>query len=291
MKAAPKGAPLPTKPEIRAFLATAQGRVGKTEIARHFGLATEQRPALRQLLSEMKLEASAAPVGKRTFQGGGFRPSAPGRLRSSDASGAPERLPDTGVVEVFGTDPDGDPIARPVAWAGEGKPIVYMHPERRGQTALAPGERVLARLRHLGGDKYEGRTLKRLGKPQERARILGVFQDGRIIPTDRRQKAEWVVPKGEEGGAHGGEIVLAEALPSTGFGLRPARIVERLGQLGEPRSVSLICIHTHGIPDLFTAEAEREAERAEATPLGSRTDLRDIPLVTIDGEDARDFDD
>ena len=268
----PGGAPLPSKSEIRAFLATAQGRVGKTEIARHFGLATEQRPALRQLLSEMKLEASAAPVGKRTLR-------------------APERLPDTGVIEVFGTDPDGDPIARPVNWGGEGKPIVYMHPERRGQPALAPGERVLARLRHLGGDKYEGRTLKRLGKPTERARILGVFQDGRIIPTDRRQKAEWVVPKGEEGGAHGGEIVLAEALPSTGYGLRPARIVERLGVLGEPRSVSLICIHTHGIPDLFTAEAEREAERAKATPLGKRTDLRDTPLVTIDGEDARDFDD
>jgi len=289
VKAAPKGAPLPSKSEIRAFLATAQGRVGKTEIARHFGLATEQRPALRQLLSEMKLEASAAPVGKRTLR-------------------APERLPDTGVVEVFGTDPDGDPIARPVNWGGEGKPIVYMHPERRGQPALAPGERVLARLRHLGGDKYEGRTLKRLGKPTERARILGVFQDGRIIPTDRRQKAEWVVPKGEEGGAHGGEIVLAEALPDwrgdprsaagplrdrsgAGYGLRPARIVERLGVLGEPRSVSLICIHTHGIPDLFTAEAEREAERARATPLGKRTDLRDTPLVTIDGEDARDFDD
>jgi ribonuclease R len=269
---APEGAPLPSKSEIRAFLATAEGRVGKTEIARHFGLGTEQRPALRQLLSEMKLEASAAPVGKRTLR-------------------APERLPDTGVVEVFGTDPDGDPIARPVNWGGEGKPIIYMHPERRGQPALAPGERVLARLRHLGGDKYEGRTLKRLGRPTERARILGVFQDGRIIPTDRRQKAEWVVPKGEEGGAHGGEIVLAEALPSTGFGLRPARIVERLGVLGEPRSVSLICIHTHGIPDLFTAEAEREAERAKATPLGKRTDLRDIPLVTIDGEDARDFDD
>ncbi|MFN3447542.1 MAG: ribonuclease R [Roseococcus sp.] len=265
-------APLPSKAEIRAFLASAEGRLGKTEIARHFGLATDQRPALRQLLSEMKLEASAAPVGKRTLR-------------------APERLPDTGVVEVFGTDPDGDPIARPLAWEGPGKPVIYMLPERRGQTALAPGERVLARLRHLGGDKYEGRTLKRLGRPSERARILGVFQDGRIIPTDRRQKAEWVVPRGEEGGAHGGEIVLAESLPSSGFGLRPARIVERLGRLGEPRSVSLICIHAHGIPELFTAEAEREAERARAVPLGTRTDLRDVPLVTIDGEDARDFDD
>jgi hypothetical protein len=171
--------------------------------------------------------------------------------------------------------PDGDPIARPVTWEGEGKPVIYMHPERRGQPALAPGERVLAKLRHITAEKYEGRTLKRLGRSEDRRRILGVFQDGRIIPTDRRHKAEWTVPPGETGGAHGGEIVLAEALPSTGFGLRPARIVERLGRVGEPRSVSLICIHAHGIPELFTAEAEEQAESARAVPLGKRTDLRD----------------
>ena len=40
--------------------------------------------------------------------------------------------------------------------------------------------------------------------------------------------------------------MLAEALPSTGYGLRPARIVERLGVMGEPKSVSLVCIHAHG---------------------------------------------
>lgn len=284
VKAAPRRDTLPSKAEIREFLATTGGRVSKTEIARHFGLPTEQRPALRQLLSEIKLDGTTAPMGKRSFVGGGTPGAKPVRA-------VRETLPETGVVEIFGTDPDGDPIARPLNWEGAGRPVIYMHPERRGQTALATGERVLARLKHLGGDKYEGRTLKRLGQPQDRKRILGVFQDGRIIPTDRRQKAEWAVPPGEEGGARGGEIVLAESLPSTGYGLRPARIVERLGVVGEPRSVSLICIHTHGIPDIFTAEAEREAEAAREVALGQRTDLRDVPLVTIDGDDARDFDD
>ena len=317
VKTAPKGAPMPSKADLKLFLISMGGRVGKSEIARHFGLHTEQRPALRQLLSEMKFDGTAKPVGKRSFAGEAagapilvtppapvpgvrFKPAAPGRVDRAlpprpEAEAAPasrpSRLPETAVVEIFGTDPDGDPIARPVAWEGEGRPVIYMHPERRGQTALAAGERVLAKLRHITGEKYEGRTLKRLGRTEDRRRILGVFQDGRIIPTDRRQKAEWTVPPGEEGGAHGGEIVLAEALPSTGFGLRPARIVERLGRLGEPRSVSLICIHAHGIPELFTAEAEDQAERAQATPLGQRTDLRATPLITIDGEDARDFDD
>ncbi len=166
-----------------------------------------------------------------------------------------------------------------------------MHAEPAGRPALAVGEKVLARLRQVGPDKYEGRTFKRIaGAPP--ARILGVFEEGRIIPTDRRQKGIWQVPPGEEGGAKPGEIVLAEPLPSTRhLGAKPARIIERLGVMGEPRSVSLVCIHAHGIPDVFPAEAVQQAERARGVTARARTDLRDIPLVTIDGEDARDFDD
>ena len=118
-----------------------------------------------------------------------------------------------------------------------------------------------------------------------------MFRAGRIEPTDRRARSEWTVPRGQDGGAKDGEIVRAEALPHHGLGLRPARVIERLGAMGDARSVSLICIHTHDIPEAFPPEAQDEAGKARATPLGRRTDLRDVPLVTIDGEDARDFDD
>lgn len=272
-RAASEGpAPLPSKEEIRRFLRESPGRVGKSEIARAFGLTSDQRPALRELLRELKDEGAAAPAGRRGLS-------------------APDRLPEMTVVEVTGTDPDGDPIARPVQWAGEGRPpVVFMHPERAGQAALAPGERVLARLRYIGGGKYEGRTFKRIGRANP-ARILGVYEEGRIIPTDRRHKADWVVPPGEAGDARPGDIVLAEPIPGYGLGPRPARIVERLGRMGEPRSVSLLCIHAHGIPDVFPAEALQEAERARGVTARGREDLREVPLVTIDGEDARDFDD
>jgi ribonuclease R len=265
--------PLPGKTELRTFLNQSTGRVRKSDIARHFGLSSEQRPALRALIREIAAEGGANPAGKRAII-------------------APDRLPEIAPVEITGTDPDGDPIARPLQWQGEGRPpIIYMHPEPRGQRALTAGERVLARLKQIGPGKYEGRTFKRIaGAPP--ARILGVFEEGRIIPTDRRQKGTWEVPRGEEGGAKPGEIVLAEPLPSTRhFGAKPARIVERLGVMGEPRSVSLVCIHAHGIPDVFPAEAVQQAERAAGVSAQHRTDLRDTPLVTIDGEDARDFDD
>ncbi len=75
------------------------------------------------------------------------------------------------------------------------------------------------------------------------------------------------------------------------MGLPKARIVARLGDPTEPRAVSLIAIHQHGIPDHFPDEVVAEADAATPATLGKRRDLRDLPLVTIDPWDARDHDD
>ena len=272
------GRPLPTSDELRRFIATQPGRVGKREIARAFEIGSDRRAELRQLLKSLAGRGDIAPAGHKRFQ-------------------PPGRLPEATIVVVTGTDPDGDAIARPVAWEGDGPPpLIHMHPEPGGRTALAPGERVLARLRPIGNGRYDGRTLKRLADAPPR--LLGAFRadgdGGRLLPTDRRSKAEWLIPPGETMGAATDDIVLAEPLPQPSgryFGLRPARVVETLGRLGDARSVSLICIATHGIPDIFPEAALAEAARARAAPLGKRADLRATPLVTIDGEDARDFDD
>ncbi len=275
----------PSKEELRRFVAGSPGRVGKREAARALGVAPEHKPALKAALKSLEAEGALQAAGARRFQEAG-------------------RLPEAMIVQITGTDPDGDAIARPVGWKTPGPPpMILMAPEARGRPALAPGERVLARLRPIGRGRYEGRTIKRVGDTP--GRVLGVFrpggqgqgahghggQGGRIVPTDRRARAEWVVPRGEDAGAAAGEIVLAEPLPHDGLGLKPARIIERLGNLGDARSISLIAIHSNDIPTVFPPEALAAAEAARGVPLGRRQDLRDIPLITIDGEDARDFDD
>ena len=197
-------AELPTRAAIKTFIREQGGRVGKREIARHFKIDPEDKAALREILKALAQDGAIAPAGHKRFT-------------------EPGRLPETSVVQIFGTDPDGDPIARPVGWEGHGPPpLVLMRPEPRGQPALAPGERVLARLKPIGQGKYEGRTLKRLSDTP--ARILGVFRaPDRLIPTDRRAKAEWRIPPGQTLDAQPGEIILAEPLPGTGFGLKPAQ--------------------------------------------------------------------
>ncbi|HEY4042892.1 MAG TPA: ribonuclease R, partial [Rhodopila sp.] len=172
--------------------------------------------------------------------------------------------------------------------------MIIMHPERPGAPALALGERVLARLKPIGPGHYEARTLRRVSEAP--GRILGVFKrwrgDNRIIPTNRRAKAEWIVPPGQDAGAQPGEIVLAEPVAQhLQLGLKPARVLERLGKLGDARSISLIAIHSYDIPQVFPEAALQEAASARGVKLGRRTDLRAVPLITIDGSDARDFDD
>ncbi len=268
-------APMPSRDEVRKFIRESPGRIGKREISQRFGLTVEHRHDLRELLKSLSSEGAVAPAGHRRFT-------------------APGRLPDAMVVQITGTDSEGDAVARPVAWEGDGKPpMVLMVPEPKGKPALAPGERVLAKLRPIGQGKYEGRTLKRLTETP--GRVIGIYRTtergGRITPTDKRSKAEWTVPEGESAGAEDGEIVLAAPLPTTAFGLKPARVTERLGQMGDARAVSLLVIATHDIPTVFPEAALADARHAKATPLKGRDDLRDVPLVTIDGADARDFDD
>ena len=200
-------------------------------------------------------------------------------------------MPAVVPVLITGTDENGDAIGSPLNWTDAGPPpLILMGAEAR---ALAPGQRVLARLRPAGPGRYEGRIIRLLdGAP---ARVLGIFRPGphgdRIEPTNRRAKAEWLIPPGQSAGAQAGEIVWAEPLPGHRYGLRPARVLERLGHTNDARFVSLIAIATHDIPHLFPEDALEEAAHARAPRLGSGTDLRRIPLVTIDGEDARDFDD
>ncbi len=266
----------PTKDAVLAFIRQSTVPVGKREIARAFKLGgSADRERLKELLRE--LESTGA------VERGRGRRMAP-----------PQTLPEVAVLEVTGVDPDGEVLARPLTWAGEeAPPRIFMMPERKGHPALAEGERVLAKLSRINERLYEARTIRRIEGTT--GRVLGVYRlgpdGGRIVPTDRRNKSELLVLPANAGGAAEGDLVLVDVLPATRLGLAQARVAEVVGPTAEPRSVSLIAIHTHGLPTLFPHAAEREAERAKVPPLGDREDLRAVPLVTIDGADARDFDD
>ena len=143
-------------------------------------------------------------------------------------------------------------------------------------------------------DSYEARVIRR--PPTLPARNVGDYErtgdgSGRIRPAGKKSRNEFRVASADTGGARPGEIVLAQGLPGHRQGLPQARIVQRLGPHGGPHSASLLSIYEHDIPMAFDPEAQAIAASARPVSLGERTDLRATSLVTIDGADARDFDD
>ncbi len=269
-----KAAPFPTREEILQFVHDSPTRVGKREIARAFQLDAEQKKELKKVLRGLEQEGA---LGRE-------------KRRYSD----PGSLPEVSVVVVTGIDRDGDVIAEPIDWRGPGDPpIVRMLPERSREGALGRGDKVLARLTRNAEGGYDARVVRRLASAPKR--ILGIYEsagtEGRIRPADRRLKDDILVDPRDVGDAKPGDMVLAESLPGRRLGPRHARIVERLGPADGPNVVSLISIVENDIPTEFPPAAIKEAKATGPAPLDAREDLRQVPLVTIDGADARDFDD
>lgn len=267
---------IPSKQDILDFIADNPARTAKRDIARAFGIKGAQRIDLKRILKEMETEGQ---LNKR---------------RSSYRD--PDVLPPVGVLEIIGPDADGDLIAKPLEWNGEGVEPKILMALRQSDPALGPGDRILARLTHSPKDDhpYHARMIRRIGANP--LRILGIFragsEGGRILPIDKGSDKQWIVAAGATGGAKDGELVEVEqAGPKGRMGLPKARVITRLGDPTQPRAVSLIAIHQHGIPDHFPDDVVAEAEAAKPVPLGKRRDLRDMPLITIDPWDARDHDD
>ena len=269
-----KKSPLPTKDQLRTFITESPTPVGKREIARAFQVKGDDRVALKVLLRELSAEGSVGKVRK--------------------AAPPPGRLAEVTPIVITGTDEDGETLARPITWESETDPPQIVVIERPGSPALPTGTRLLARLSKRSSRLYEARILRRI--PTTADRVVGTYrlgpEGGRLVPADKRSRTEFRVSRVDAGGAHDGELVSAEVLTTARAGMPEARIVERLGSSDDPRAIGALAVAAHDIPVDFPQDALVQAETAKpVTQPGTREDLREVPLVTIDGDDARDFDD
>lgn len=265
----------PTREEIIEFIGMSPTPVGKREIARAFNIKGAAKIELKKVLKDLNIGGDVVK-GRRRFD-------------------KPDRLPPVDVLEITGIDDDGEVLAKPNVWKHDYEPpqITVKSIRRGGPSAPGVGDKILAKLRYTGKQTYEASIMKVLGSGPQR--VLGLYRpnerEGRVVPTDRKDSGEIAVPLDDHPDLETGALVLTEILPGKHFGLRKGRITEVLGNINEPKSISLVSIHARGIPFEFPPEVELQARESKATPMDKRTNLRDIPLVTIDGADARDFDD
>ncbi len=276
MKPKKQTTPLPTRDQILAFIRESPVPVGKREIAKAFNIKGADRVGLKELLRDLRADGAVARGTRRELM---------------DPGALPEYL----VIEVIGPDADGDLLARPVHWNpddGAAPPEIIVQPARE-HAAPGAGDRLLARLRKRGQRRYDAQIVRKVGHGPRR--ILGVVETPRgarnafVRPTDRKLRYEIEVAPRDLNDAIDGDVVWVE--PMGGHLARRGRVLEKVGTLRDPRAVSLIAIAANDIPVEFPEAALTQARQAVAAPLGDRVDMRGVPFVTIDGEDARDFDD
>ncbi len=117
-----------------------------------------------------------------------------------------------------------------------------------------------------------------------------------VAPEDKRYGQDVLVPQGATSQAKTGQVVVVELTEAPAlFGQPVGRIVEVLGEVDDPGMEIEIAVRKYGVPHVFSeaclAAAKALPEKVMAKDRKGRVDLRDVPLCTIDGEDARDFDD
>ncbi|WP_432255260.1 ribonuclease R [Limimaricola sp. AA108-03] len=267
---------LPSREEVLQWISDNPTQTAKRDIARAFGIKGAARIDLKRLLRELEDEGHLQKK-RKTYRD-------------------PDRLPPVSVLSVLPPDADGDLWARPLEWHGDGEEPKVLILTRESDAGLGAGDRILAKLTATPGEEhdYTARLIRKIGTNP--LRILGIFkkasEGGRIVPIDKGVDKQWIVPEGAEHGAKDGELVEAEQSgPKGRLGLPKARVMSRLGDPTAPRAVSLIAIHQHGIPDHFSDAVLAEADGKKPAGLKGRTDLRELPLITIDPSDARDHDD
>jgi ribonuclease R len=276
---------LPTREQILAFVADAPTLVGKREIGKAFGISGAQRIGLKRLLKEMAEEGLLKKSERKTLKKTGL-------------------MPPVAVISIVRRDRDGELLCTPVNWDEDiDPPLIVLVPagdkDRERGAPVGVGDRVLARITKTSAEgpadyPFEASVIRRIGKGADT--ILGIFRKsetgGRIIPVDKKNRNEFEVTRPNIGDAVDGDLVLAETMSGPRYAPRRAKVQETYGKGDEQKSISLIAIHAHGIPDQFPENVTMEADRAKPVRMSkAREDLRDIPLITIDPPDARDHDD
>jgi len=273
---------------LDALAASREVDVG--DLAKQFGLKGDDRRLLRQRLKQLSESGQLHKSGRKTF-------------------GAIGSLPDTGVCEVVERDIDGElwvkwgkADARGSATENEKNPVplARLAPLKpsAAQTPPAMGDRIYVRFEQTS-DGWVAHLIKVLD--QGAPKMVGVVRIGRqrkghteyrLESVNRKTKENFTLTGANLEALEDGDVVVAAPVGGISkYGPKPARVVEVIGKEDSPKIASVMAIHSHGLPIGFQSSTEDEAKSAEAPKLGKRTDLRDLPFITIDPSDAKDHDD
>jgi ribonuclease R len=179
----------------------------------------------------------------------------------------------------------------------DGEPDVFLPPNE--MRAVLHKDHVKVKIvRSDRRGRPEGRVTEILDRPQQPiiGRLLQESGVWLVAPEDKRYGQDVLIPKSATGAAKTGQVVVVELTePPALFGQPAGRVVEVLGEVDDPGMEIEIAVRKYGVPHEFSeaclSQAKALPDKVIPQDKKGRVDLTDVPLVTIDGEDARDFDD
>jgi ribonuclease R len=179
----------------------------------------------------------------------------------------------------------------------DGEADIYLPPNE--MRAVLHRDRVRARIvRHDRKGRPEGRVVEIIERPPHPiiGRLLHESGVWLVAPEDKRYGQDVLIPKGATALAKAGQVVVVELTePPSLYGQPVGRVKEVLGEVDDPGMEIEIAVRKYSVPHEFSegciAQARSLPDKVRPQDRRKRVDLTDVPLVTIDGEDARDFDD
>lgn len=256
-------------------MSSLEGRISRRELAKAFNIKGDDRVILKSLLKEMTVAGDLLKIGK-----------------SYELPAAKD------IVTLKVVEEDSDCYIACLENALEEtdatKIIIPKDKYLKVKGTLSPNDLVVAKLYKVSERTYRAEIIRQVSSASRA--IVGVFfgtssHGGEVEPTHRGERQIFKIPSAKTMGAEDGDIVRISILDGAPGHPGTAQIIERLGSIKQAKSLSLIAIHTYNLPVKFQEKSVELANKAKIPSLQGRTDLRHIPLVTIDDEDARDFDD
>lgn len=268
---------LPDKDAVLRLIMESPAPLTKREIVAAFNIRGDDRRVIKDILRELEEDGTIIKQPGQTYT-------------------VPKGLPSVVVAEVYEIDIDGDVFARPVEWneaQGERPRIEVAPDDKRGHPSLKVGDRTLMRLRRFSDKLYEGHVIKKIDT--DYGQVMGLVVRHKrgytLQPADKKARYDFDIAQSDLNGADDGDLAVGEIASSRGSVRKKVRIIQVIGRRDDPRAISLIALHEAGLKENFPEPVIKETEGMKVPDLKGREDLRPYPLVTIDGVDARDFDD
>ena len=263
---------MPTMEDIMSYLTEQSRPVMKKELTRALKVQGDGRTHVKKMIREMREKGLI-----HTEQKGH-------RIVLTDT------LPKRAIIEITGIDSMGDLVARPFEWLSETPAPQIIITKDNLSPPAGIGDVVQAEVSSMGNRIYHAKTIRRVSAGENQ--MVGVYEDGKVYSVDKRLRQSFTLTgMPAKNMIHNRDLILVE-IPMIRVRNPNARFIKRLGTADEPYAPTLVSIYTHHLKTTFPEHVEKQADKAVVPKVGKqREDLRSVPFVTIDGADARDFDD